>query len=250
MAIPVALAQIDLNLAPGLLPGFHLPPQPANPPTSVNVTSAVRLKAEVDNVLRKGEPLPDAAVEAVAFFESEVIAARQIGLLLAAAAPAAPAAPGAPLAAGGVALILTTIRALGNRLDARMDGIDQRLDGLQREIAFNGNIGKGTGVHIPFTEVLFRDGSLPSVAVVAAPGQLGRPALPALLDVDVIRNLTFQDAGHYLTHHGVAPLPASTVARRTRVAQIIGCVVDFRYVHHSRLLELTSSGLLMYRAGV
>ncbi|KAJ7735641.1 hypothetical protein DFH07DRAFT_111192 [Mycena maculata] len=131
MANPVPLAQINLNIAPGLLPGFHLPPQPANPPTSVNVTSAVKLKAEVANALRKGEPLPDAAVEAVACFESEVIAARQIGLQIAAAPAAAPAAPGAPLAAAGVALILNAIATMSNKLD----DIDQRLHGLQREIA-------------------------------------------------------------------------------------------------------------------
>ncbi|KAJ7705536.1 hypothetical protein B0H17DRAFT_1193193 [Mycena rosella] len=139
MANPVALAQINLNLAPSLLPGFHLPAPPANPPNSGNVTSSVKLMAQTAHALRMGELLPAAAVEAVAFFEVEVIAARQI-TLHAAAAPAAgpaaaPAAPGVPLAAGGVPLILNAIAALGNRLETRMDGIDQPLDSLQRETA-------------------------------------------------------------------------------------------------------------------
>ena len=101
-------------------------------------------------------------------------------------------------------------------------------------------MGKGTGHQMPYTEVLFLDGSLPSVAVVstilhaatsliciqlAQPGQPARPALPVLGDVDAIRNLTAAQAGRYLTGHGV-PLPQGAPARRSRVVQCVGCIVD------------------------
>jgi hypothetical protein len=100
-------------------------------------------------------------------------------------------------------------------------------------------MGKGTGHQMPYTEVRFLDGSLPSVAVVstilyaatslicfqlAQPGQPARPALPALGDVDAIRNLTAAHAGRYLTGHGMA-LPQGAPARRRRVAQCVGCIV-------------------------
>ena len=93
---------------------------------------------------------------------------------------------------------------------------------------------------MPYAEVLFLDGSTPSVAVVstilhaatslicfqlAQPGQPARPALPVLGDIDAIRNLTALQAGRYLTGHGV-PLPQGTPARRSRVAQCVGCIID------------------------
>jgi len=102
-------------------------------------------------------------------------------------------------------------------------------------------MGKGTGHQMPYTEVLFLDGSLPSVAVVSTilhaatllicfqlvqPGQPGRPTLPALGDVDAIRNLTAAQAGRYLSGHGVLPLPQGAPARRSRVAQCVGCIID------------------------
>ncbi|KAJ6618187.1 hypothetical protein B0H10DRAFT_1268114 [Mycena sp. CBHHK59/15] len=122
----------------------------------------------------------------------------------------------APLA--GAALILNAIAALDRRLSLR-------LDSFQREMAINGNMGKGTGYQNPYTEVLFLDGSLPSVAVPAQPGQPARAALPALVDVDAIRNLTAAQAGRYLTGHGV-PLPQEAPARRSRVGQCVGCIID------------------------
>jgi len=101
-------------------------------------------------------------------------------------------------------------------------------------------MGKGTGHQMPYMEVLFLDGSLPSVAVVstilhaatsliciqlAQPSQPARPTLPVLGDVDAIRNLTAAQAGCYLTGHGV-PLPQGAPTRRSRVAQCVGCIVN------------------------
>ncbi|KAJ6514015.1 hypothetical protein DFH09DRAFT_1374113 [Mycena vulgaris] len=72
---------------------------------------------------------------------------------------------------------------------------------------------KSTGLHTPYTEVLFRDGSLPSVAIAAAPGQPGRAALPPLLNVDDISNLSWHDAGRYLINHAIVPVTQTTIAR-------------------------------------
>jgi len=172
--------------------------------------------ADVAHELRLNTAIPDAVVEAVTFYNADVIATRQLAQIAPAPGPAAaapPAGPAAPLA--GAALILNAIAAL-----------DRRLDSFQRQMAINGNMGKGTGHQMPYTEVLFLDGSLPSVAVLAQPGQPGRPALPALGDVDAIRNLTAAQAGRYLSGHGVLPLPQGAPARRSRVAQCVGCIID------------------------
>ncbi|KAJ7455308.1 hypothetical protein B0H11DRAFT_251579 [Mycena galericulata] len=131
-------------------------------------------------------------------------------------APAvAPAAPAAPLLAGGVAQILYGIVELQGRLNR-----------MERELAINGNIKRGAGYDIPYTEVLFVDGSQPSLAVPAQPTQPGRAALPPLLDVDCIRNLTGPQATQYLKGHGVVPIPRAVPARRSRVARCVGCSIE------------------------
>ncbi|KAJ7677269.1 hypothetical protein B0H17DRAFT_121942 [Mycena rosella] len=145
----------------------------------------------------------------------------------------APEAPAAPLV-GDVPLILNALGALRTSTDLRMDALERRMerrmDNFQRDLAIIGNMGKGTGQSTPYSEVLFLDGSLPSVAVPVQPAQggqpavPGRPALPALTDVDQIRNLDFTQAGQYLTGHGIAPLPDATAARHRRIAQCVGCI--------------------------
>ncbi|KAJ6544611.1 hypothetical protein DFH09DRAFT_1367812 [Mycena vulgaris] len=101
-------------------------------------------------------------------------------------------------------------------LDARLDALDCRLDSIQREVALNGNMEKGTGYKHPYAEVLFVDGSRPSVAV---------PALPALLNVDAIRNLTEAEAAQYLLGFGLAPIE-TFIDRKNRIAEHVGCLVD------------------------
>ncbi|KAJ6544572.1 hypothetical protein DFH09DRAFT_1389875, partial [Mycena vulgaris] len=101
-------------------------------------------------------------------------------------------------------------------LDARLDALDRRLDSIQREVALNGNMEKGTGYKHPYAEVLFVDGSRPSVAV---------PALPALLNVDAIRNLTEAEAAQYLLGFGLAPIE-TFIDRKNRIAEHVGCLVD------------------------
>lgn len=218
MAAP--LAQVTLNLPPGLVAGVQPPAQPENPPTAADVTAAVKLMANVSHELRLNTDIPADVVEAVTFYGADIIASKQLSLIAPAPAPAAaapPAAPAAPLA--GAAIVLNAIAALDRRLD-------RRLNDIQRQIAINGNMGKGTGHQIPYEEVLFLDGSRPSVAVPAQPGQPVCHALPALSNVDIIRNLSALRAGRYLTGHGVDLVPGGAPARRTRVAQCIGCIID------------------------
>ncbi|KAJ6544570.1 hypothetical protein DFH09DRAFT_1088444 [Mycena vulgaris] len=93
--------------------------------------------------------------------------------------PAAATAHADPL--GGAAPILDAIAALENRLN-------HRLDGFERRLAIASNMYRGTGYKVPYTEVLFVDGSTPSVLVSA------RAALPPLVNVDSIRNLTGRQA--------------------------------------------------------
>ncbi|KAJ7463974.1 hypothetical protein FB451DRAFT_1561913 [Mycena latifolia] len=129
-------------------------------------------------------------------------------------AAAAPATP-APLASDA-AQILNAIAAL----ERRLDGFERRLDDVQRETAIIGNMVKGTGSHLPYTEVLFMDGSRPSEAVPS------RAALPALLNVQCIRSLTDSEAEQYLAGYGIVPIPQDGAGCRTRVAQCVGCVVQ------------------------
>jgi len=51
MAAP--LAQVTLNLPPGLVAGVQPPAQPENPPTSADVKGAVKLMADVAHELRQ-----------------------------------------------------------------------------------------------------------------------------------------------------------------------------------------------------
>ncbi|KAJ7034652.1 hypothetical protein C8F04DRAFT_557998 [Mycena alexandri] len=161
MAVP--LAQISLNIPPalnqnGFVSGIPIPPAPANPPNAVDVKAAVKLKAAVAHELVLNSPIPDAVVEAVANYETDVILARQIALapqpalpapgpgLAAAVAPPAPAGPSrfiifvapahrlsAPMA--GVALILNAIAASNQALGGRLDLIDRKINDIQRDIA-------------------------------------------------------------------------------------------------------------------
>ncbi|KAJ6531186.1 hypothetical protein B0H19DRAFT_1273402 [Mycena capillaripes] len=132
--------------------------------------------------------------------------------------PPGPPAAVAPAAPAGTALILNALAALEHKLNIGLDDLERNLAGLHRQT--NGNIKKGTGYQIPYTEVPFVDGSQPSVAVP------GRAALPALLNVDCIRNLTGRQAARYLTGYGVVPIPQRVSARRSRVAQCVGCNIE------------------------
>ncbi|KAJ7303008.1 hypothetical protein DFH08DRAFT_1089558 [Mycena albidolilacea] len=131
-----------------------------------------------------------------------------------------------------VALTLDAIAASNQALNRRLDMLNTRLDGLQREAAINSNIAKGTGLRIPYTEVLFLDGSQPTVATAAAPAQgaqparPGHPILPLLSNVAAIRNLTGPDATHYLIGYGIAQIPHLVQERQVLVARCIGCVID------------------------
>ena len=102
-------------------------------------------------------------------------------------------------------------------------------------------MGKGTRHQMPYMEVLFVDGSLPSVAVVstilhattslicfqlAQPGQPACPAWPVLGNINAIRNLTAAHARHYLTGHSMQPLPQGAPAWRSHDAQHVGCIID------------------------
>ncbi|KAJ7831912.1 hypothetical protein B0H14DRAFT_2803972 [Mycena olivaceomarginata] len=179
------LAQGNLNIPPALIQngmdaGIPAPRVAANPPNPVDVSNAVKLKAVVAHELVLGRPVPIVVVEAVANYESDIILARQIALAPQPAPPtpgpgpaaaAAPPAPAAPMA--GVALIFNTIAASNQALNRRLDALSVTLNDLQRETAINGNVAKGTGLHIPYTEVPFLDGTLPTVAVVAAAAQGG-----------------------------------------------------------------------------
>ncbi|KAJ7803198.1 hypothetical protein B0H14DRAFT_3487719 [Mycena olivaceomarginata] len=112
-----------------------------------------------------------------------------------------------------VPLTLDAIATSNQALNQRLDMLNTRLDGLQREAAINGNIAKGTGLRIPYNEVLFLDGSQPTVATAAVPAQgaqparPGHPILPLLSNVAAIRNLTGPDATHYLIGYGIAQIP-------------------------------------------
>ncbi|KAJ7921344.1 hypothetical protein B0H13DRAFT_2656036 [Mycena leptocephala] len=102
----------------------------------------------------------------------------------------------------------------------KITALERRMDGIQRELAFTGNIGKGTGHQIPYSEVLFLDGSRPTVAVS------GRAALPPLDNVTCIRNLTAAEATQYLVGHGVDPIPQEAQECKIRVARVVGCLIQ------------------------
>ncbi|KAJ7137831.1 hypothetical protein C8R44DRAFT_766312 [Mycena epipterygia] len=217
----MALPQITLNLPPGGVPGLNTPALPSNPPSSADVKAAVHFKASVvrELMLLPQSTISDAAIEATALYESDILNARQMGLLLAAAPPApgpVPAVPAAPMA--GVALVLAAVNALGGRLDGRLDSID-------RQLAINSNLAKGTGCAIPYAEVAFLDGSRPSVAVL---GPLARPALPLLDNVNKIKALTGPQCTLYLAGYGfVGIIPLPVINRRRQIAQYVGCLVQF-----------------------
>ncbi|KAJ7874038.1 hypothetical protein B0H14DRAFT_2718773 [Mycena olivaceomarginata] len=162
------LAQGNLNIPPaliqnGMVAGIPAPRVAANPPNPVDVSNAVKLKA----VVILGRPVPIVVVEAIALAPQPAPPTPGPGP----AAAAAPPAPAAPMA--GVALIFNTIAASNQALNRRLDALSVTLNDLQRETAINGNVAKGTGLHIPYTEVPFLDGTLPTVAVVAAAAQGG-----------------------------------------------------------------------------
>jgi len=112
------LAQVTLNLPPGLVAGVQPPAQPAKPPTSANVKGAVKLMANVAHELRQfffsfllfkwlrtrsltflsglNTATPDAVVEAVTFYNADVIATRQLAQIAPAPGPAAAAPPAGP----------------------------------------------------------------------------------------------------------------------------------------------------------
>ncbi|KAF8186982.1 hypothetical protein K438DRAFT_1595897 [Mycena galopus ATCC 62051] len=143
MAVP--LTHVNLNIPPALVQngiisvaGIRTPPAAANPPTPVDVKNAVKLKAQVVRELVLGSAVPDAVIEAVANYESDIVLARQIALApaLGLAAAAAPPAPTGPMA--GVALILNAITALNQTVTASnhsINLINLRLADIQREIA-------------------------------------------------------------------------------------------------------------------
>lgn len=108
MALPqFPLAQINLNL-PGsdIKFNFTKPPLPANPPTADDVSTAARLKHQVLNegsfflplfspihstsTDDLGSTVPADVVEAICIYEAELIAARQLAMILLAAPSAAP----------------------------------------------------------------------------------------------------------------------------------------------------------------
>jgi len=116
MAAP--LAQVTLNLAPGLVAGVQPPAQPANPPTSTDVKGAVKLMADVAHELRQfffsfllfkwlrtrsltflsglNTAIPDTVVEAVTFYNVDVIATRQLAQIDPVPSPAAAVPPAGP----------------------------------------------------------------------------------------------------------------------------------------------------------
>ncbi|KAF7354516.1 hypothetical protein MVEN_01141000 [Mycena venus] len=244
MAVPLAqvLAQINFNIPPALIQndgsvaGLMPPQAPANPPNIVDVSNAVKFKGAIVHELVLGKPVPHALVEAAANYECDTIMARQIAQAPQPAPPGAAVAPPAPAAPmAGVALILNAIATSNQALNRRLDMLNTRLDGLQRETAINGNIGKGTGLHIPYTEVLFLDGSQPTVATAAVPAQGGQPAqpghpiLPLLSNVNAIRNLSGPDARHYCIGYGIAPIPHIVQERLVLIAEAIGCVIGIAW---------------------
>ncbi|KAJ7244996.1 hypothetical protein B0H12DRAFT_1325433 [Mycena haematopus] len=94
------------------------------------------------------------------------------------ASATAPAVLAAPVA--GVASILNAVaifnqsleKSLELRFDGlelKFDGLEQRLDGLLRDTVISGNIAKGSGLTLPYSEVLFLDGTKPTIAVTAVP---------------------------------------------------------------------------------
>ncbi|KAJ7619908.1 hypothetical protein DFH06DRAFT_1234381 [Mycena polygramma] len=241
-ANPLVLAQVNLNLpAPHLqnniVAGIPAPNAASNPPDADDVYGAVKLKGAIVRELNLGTPIHADIVEAVANYEPDILLARQVALApqpaINAPGVAAPApALAAPMA--GIAMILNAIAVadqaantrhndLKRRLDTfdrRLNNFDRRLDNFDRQMAINGNLVKGTGTQYPYSEVLFLDGTRPTVATAA------RPALPLLSNSDALRNLSGPDATHYLTGYGIALVPHLVQPRLVQIALCIGCMIS------------------------
>ncbi|KAE9409010.1 hypothetical protein BT96DRAFT_1013149 [Gymnopus androsaceus JB14] len=142
-------------------------------------------------------------------------------------APAEVAAP-APILLGAAYFMTQTYTLLAdiiNRLDTIMTKFDDRsrdimtkMDDMSRNIAISSNVRKGTGFTIPYTEVGFIDGSLPSQAVP------GRAALPVIRTVEDLRNLSGAHCSAYIIGYGGKP-PRVILRRRQELAKMIGCIV-------------------------
>ncbi|KAJ7207950.1 hypothetical protein GGX14DRAFT_396149 [Mycena pura] len=227
MAFP--LAQINLNIPAAFIQngvitvlGIHVPPAPANPPTPVDIRNAVKLKAQVIQHLLDGSVVSDEVVEAVVIYESEIVLAHQIAL---ATGPAAAALPPGPLA--GVVQRLHAI----NQMNKKLEEIHGSLKDLQRDTAINDNMRRGAGVSLPYIEVLFQDGTRPTVAIADVPAQggqpaiAGRPALPLLNSLAAVQKLTTTQIKHYLTGYGI-PAPRPLTVGRAVIGYHIGSIAD------------------------
>ncbi|KAJ7717077.1 hypothetical protein DFH07DRAFT_1068278, partial [Mycena maculata] len=156
------------------------------PPTPGNVKDAV-CNASLNFISVIGSDIPAPAVDAIAVDENEIITPRQIALVPQPVPPApapgaAPQAPAAPMA--GIALALQAIVAVDQKLDTLLTTVND----LKCQTVINGNLAKHTGILIPFSEVLFIDGTRPTVAVAAVAAQGGQPAQPGRPALPLINN--------------------------------------------------------------
>ncbi|KIK68751.1 hypothetical protein GYMLUDRAFT_732912 [Collybiopsis luxurians FD-317 M1] len=94
--------------------------------------------------------------------------------------------------------------------------INNSVGELKRDNAIVFNRGCGSGNTMAFREVPFPNGTLPS--------QMQNPPLPAILNIDDIRQLTSQQARLYLLHHRI-DIPAQVSDRKKKLALAIGCTM-------------------------
>ncbi|KAJ7673292.1 hypothetical protein DFH06DRAFT_1175199 [Mycena polygramma] len=216
-ANPLVLAQVNLSLpAPhlqnGIVAGIPAPNAASNPPDADDVCGAVKLKGAIIRELNLGTPIHADIVEAVANYELDILLARQVALALnlQSMRPVSVIIHAVcllwliswiPAPMAGIAMILNAIAVADQAANTRHNNLKRRFDTFDRQMAINGNLVKGTGTQYPYSEVLFLDGTRPTVATAA------RPALPLLSNSDALRNLSGPDATHYLTGYGIAPVP-------------------------------------------
>ncbi|KAK7019850.1 hypothetical protein R3P38DRAFT_1225367 [Favolaschia claudopus] len=191
-----------------------MPPVPA---ARNDAAEDEKLRAHSNHELGLGPSIQDNIIDAVDALDLGT------GRQLVQAPPLLPAIAAAPPPAAPVLYGLEIVlAALANLQEAVLQKIDARADALERKMAIGFNGSRGTGQRIPYMEVFFLDGTPPTVARPAVIGSPARPALPLLNNVGAIKALTAVESTAYGYMLSVA---GGAKARRTAIAQYIGCSI-------------------------
>ncbi|KAF5381229.1 hypothetical protein D9757_007886 [Collybiopsis confluens] len=209
--MPLPIPPVSLPPTP---PKFTRPPSPSDPPTATDIVEAEKHKRHMFLQIENGHPGATAMVYADA---ENSLTQLTFGHDLnnypipPAAVPGAPCIPVVP----GIAGVLEGHQVLMDRMSQLL----AQFGALDARTAIMVNKGRAYSSGVPFEEVCFLDGSLPSQT------SGDRQALPPLRSIDSIHNLVSTDLNRFLQGYGIEfQRRLSLDKRRLLLAEHIGCL--------------------------